>query len=184
MRYLIQVSSEESKDFELLLQIDAEATFLQLHNLVVNSCKYDASQMASFFTVNEAGARLQEISLMELSSEESELNEAVMDVSTLGEFIGERIRKIEYQYDFFGDRYFILEIMEVQEGSQEEPFLLKQQGVPPSQISLEGFEGIDFAPKAESEELDYEKYLSSFDDCNEGNTNYESLEDFEDDSFE
>lgn len=184
MQYRIQVSSEEAKDFELLLQIEATATFLQLHNLIIESCKYDVGQMASFFTVNEKGQRLQEISLVELSSSGVELDVAVMDVATLKEFIGKSIKRIEYQYDFFGDRYFSLAIDIVQEGAQKEPFILQKKGVPPSQIALEGFEGLDFSAKQKEEEMDYEKYLSSFEDCRESDSDNQSIENWEDDDFE
>lgn len=184
MRYIIEVRSQEDKSFGLLLQIDAEATFLQLHEVIVGACEYDTSQLASFFTVADNGQRLQEISLLELSSEDTELNEAVMDVATLNEFIGKNIKKLEYQFDFFGDRYFTLAIKEVQKGAQQQPFILQQIGVAPPQLSLEGFEGIDLLPKSEGADIDYEKYLSSFEDCSDnGNIDYESLENWDDEEF-
>lgn len=184
MQYRIQVSSEEAKDFGLLLQIEATATFLQLHNLIIETCEYDATQMASFFTVNEKGQRLQEISLVELSSAGVELDVAVMDVATLREFVGKFIQRMEYQYDFFGDRYFSLAIETVQEGAQKEPFVLRKKGMPPPQIALDGFEGLDFSEEPKKEEMDYEKYLSSFEDCRENDSTNQSIENWEDDNFE
>lgn len=185
MRYLIQVTSQEEKKFEILLQIDASETFLELHNLLVEACNYDATQMASFFTVSKKGQRLQEISLLEFSSEDTELNEAVMDVSVLEEFIGKTIDRLEYQYDFFGDRYFTLKIVEVQKGAQEKAVIVKQKGTPPKQISLDGFEGFDFSMESKGEkELDYESYLDSFDDCREDDgIDFQSLDELEDDDL-
>ncbi|PVX51808.1 pRiA4b ORF-3-like protein [Balneicella halophila] len=184
MRYLIQVKSEEEKSFGILLQIDAEATFLELHDFLIEVCQYDPTQMASFFTIAENGQRLQEISLMELSSEDAELNEAVMDVSTLGEFIGEKIKTVEYQYDFFGDRYFTLKVVEIQKGSQDAIALVNKNGTPPPQISLDGFEGLDLAAENQnSDEKDYESYLSSFDDCKGDDIDFQSLDDLDDDDL-
>lgn len=183
MKYLLKVYSQEEKSFGLLLQIDADATFLQLHKLIVEVCEYDATQLASFFTINEKGERLQEISLMELSSEGNELNEAVMDVATLREFMGKSISRLEYQYDFFGDRFFSIEVEEIQNGGQEKAIVLEQKGKAPEQISLDGFEGLDFSEKPKAEEINYEEYLSEFDDCKDDGIDYQSLEDL-DDGFE
>lgn len=184
MKYVLKVYSSEEKSFGMLLQIDADATFLQLHELIVESCRYDAAQLASFFTINTKGERLQEISLMELSSDENELNEVVMDVATLREFLGKTVFKMEYQYDFFGDRAFTLEIVEIQKGKQMQPAVIQRKGMPPQQILLDGFEGLDFSLKSENKEIDYEKYLSEFDDCNDGGIDYQSLEDLADEEFE
>lgn len=185
MRYIIKIHSQEEESFSMLLQISAKATFLELHNLIVQSCSYDPSQMASFFILNTKGQRAQEISLMELSSEGAELNIAVMDVATLEEFIDREMSVLEYQYDFFGDRYFSLEVEEIQEGEQAKAVVIHQKGEIPEQIKLEGFEGVDFFSKGIEKEapIDYEKYLSSFDDCNEGDIDYQSLDDLEDENF-
>ncbi len=185
MRYLFEVRSAEQNDFSMSIQIDAKATFLELHDCIVKACKYDTSQMASFFTVNAEGQRLQEIGLMELSSEGAEINVAVMDVATLGEFIGNDVKKLEYEYDFFGDRYFTLILEEIQDGDQEKAVVVQQRGTPPNQISLDGFEGIDFSTDSIGREnMDYEKYLDSFDDCREEDSEEEQfLDDFDENEF-
>ncbi len=180
MNYLIEIKAKEAPDFYLKLQISAQATFLDLHNFIIENCKYDGSQMASFFTINAEGQRLQEISLMELSSEGNEINVAVMDVATLAEFIGTEVKTLEYQYDFFGDRYFTLQIAEVQKEECPKVILLEQSGTAPEQLALDGFEGLDFS---KSEEVDYEKYLASFDDCKEDDLGCESLDEWDDDTF-
>ncbi len=183
MNYLIEIKAKETPEFLLKLQISTQATFLDLHNCIVENCNYDGSQMASFFTVNDAGQRLQEISLMELSSEGNEVNVAVMDVATLEEFVGKEIKTLEYQYDFFGDRFFTLNILEITEENSTSPIVVEQVGTAPEQLSLDGFEGLDLSNSAESDEMDYEKYLSSFDECKEDDLGYESLDEWDDDAF-
>lgn len=177
MRYIFQLNSEENKEFVLLLQIDSEDTFYTLHQLIAKTCSYEEGQMASFFTVNAKGQRVQEISLTELSSENEELNVAVMDVSVLREFLDDKIETIEYVFDFFGDRYFTLKLEEIQEGHQPKAVVLKQKGAIPPQTSLEGFADVNLEDAEPT--TDYEKYLSSFDDCKEGDLDFESLDELE-----
>ncbi|MBS9767677.1 MAG: hypothetical protein KGV44_09095 [Flavobacteriaceae bacterium] len=185
MKYLIKITSEEQNDFSFQVKIDATATFLALHNLIIENCGYDGSQLSSFFTLDTEKQRLQEISLMELSADGEEMNVAVMDVATLGEFIGKEIKFLEFEYDFFGDRFFSLEIIKVLQGKQAKAEVLELKGTPPPQLSLDGFEGLDFSAKAsQNEEIDYEKYLASFDDCkDEIEAEFQSLEDWDDDEF-
>lgn len=159
----IRITSEEKDDFSILLQVDTQNTFLDLHKIILDVCSYDATQMASFFTTDREGQVLQEIGLMEMSSDE-ETAVAVMDVSSLEEFIGKEIKNIEYEYDFFNDRYFKLVVEDIVEGNLEYPKVLELNGTPPEQIALEDFDGLDFS---KSDTMDYEKYLQSFDDCKE-----------------
>lgn len=180
MRYIFQVKAEENPEFSLTLQIDAEATFYELHQLIADSCGYDESQMASFFTVNAKGQRLQEVSLVEMSSEEEEVNVAVMDVAVLREFISQEVRQIEYLYDFFGDRFFVIKLEETQRGRQNTPVLLNKKGEVPEQTSLEGFADIHLGGnEQEGKEIDYQRYLDSFNDCKDEDVNFQSLDELE-----
>lgn len=180
MIYIFQVKSEESDTFLLSLQIDSEATFYDLHQLIVEACGYEDGQMASFFTLNSKGQRIEEISLMELSSEKEEVNISVMDVSVLREFITYDVKKIEYLYDFFGDRYFTILLEEVRNGVQEKGVLLLKKGDIPTQTSLEGFADIELGMNpSKKRAIDYEKYLSSFDDCNDDTVSFQSFDELD-----
>lgn len=180
MLYTIRITSDEVDSFSILLQIDTKNTFLDLHKTILEVCHYDATQMTSFFTTDEEGQAIQEIGLMEMSPDD-ETTIAVMDVSSLEEFIGKTIKNLEYEYDFFNDRYFRLVVEDIVDGHLEQPVILEQKGTPPEQIALDAFDGLDFS-KADT--MDYEKYLQGFDDCREEDEDdFDTYEEDEDDYY-
>ena len=49
MQYLIRIISDESEDFRRDILIDEDATFLDLNNVILQSCGYPDDQMTSFY---------------------------------------------------------------------------------------------------------------------------------------
>ena len=65
---LIQMS-DEVENFKREIQIDADATFLDLRNAICDCTGYDKSQMSSFFLCDEGWERDKEITLEDMGSD-------------------------------------------------------------------------------------------------------------------
>ncbi len=186
MIYTLTIRFQEDANFLRILKIDSEKTFLHLHEKIVAICEYDSSQLASFYTLAETGEKTHEIALMEMSSAEQEFDIAVMDVTVLREFLQKEGDKLRYVFDFFSNRAFSIHLEKMEQGTLSSTQLVSSEGEAPQQLFLEGIEDSFFedATHAQTEtdkddsEIDYEKYLSEFDDCNE-DISFESLDELE-----
>lgn len=110
MDYRFEISKPDSTDFRCEIAINGEQTFQQFHDKIVEVLGFDASQMASFFTLDKMGNRGREIALMEMSTDdEDDNNTLVMDVTTIREVVNANCIELEYVYDFFANKYLKVE---------------------------------------------------------------------------
>ena len=64
MIYRFLVLSDEVDDFKRVIKIDSEATFLDLHDIILESVGYTKDQMCSFFICDDDWSKKTEITLM------------------------------------------------------------------------------------------------------------------------
>ncbi len=182
MVYIFKISSEEKEDFALEIKIKSEQTFLKLHNLIQDCVGYDASQIASFYTISYDGQREKEVALFEMSSEEEELDVMVMDVTMIKELLDDTTKELIYVYDFFSDRYFNIKLKgtEKEELSIQYPICSLVEGNAPKQILMDDIQTMgnnDFS--TEQGEKDILKAILEDDDYDDDIT-FESLDDYSD----
>lgn len=115
MVFVIKFVCEEAEGFVREISIDSEATFFDLHRMVLASCGYSEGQMNSFFICDNDWERQQEITLEDMSLDPSQ-DSYVMDETRLSEFIEDKGQKMEYIFDTFAGRSFFLNVKEVRLG--------------------------------------------------------------------
>lgn len=162
MDYRFEISTPDSPDFRCEIAVGAEQTFQQFHDKIVETLGYDASQMASFFTLDKMGNRVKEIALMEMSVDEGEENNTlVMDVTTIREVVNASCIELEYVYDFFSNKYFKVEYAGEYIGDSADvlPLCVYCEGDIPRQTEY----GEDEDWKLDQEEDDYDdSFLEEF----------------------
>ena len=113
MNYRFEITKPNTTDFRCEIAIGAEQTFQQFHDKIVETLGFDASQMASFFTLDRYGNRVKEISLMEMSMGDGDDEEGtktlVMDSTTIRDAINAACIELDYVYDFFSNKYLRVE---------------------------------------------------------------------------
>ena len=110
MNYRFELSKPNTTEFRCEIAIGAEQTFQQFHDKIVETLGFDASQMASFFTLDQYGNRVKEISLMDMSTgEEGEPKTLVMENTTIRDAINAACIELDYVYDYFADKYLRVE---------------------------------------------------------------------------
>ena len=66
MLFRFLILSDEVDDFKREIKIDSEATFLDLHNAILDSVGYTKDQMCSFFICEDDWSKKTEITLVEM----------------------------------------------------------------------------------------------------------------------
>jgi len=137
MVYQFTVLSDENDIFLRVLSINAEATFFDLHELILKSVDYSQDQLASFFLCADNWEREQEITLMEMDVA-SEYDNLVMDSTILEDYITDEGQRLQYVFDLMYDRAFFIELTEVITGKTlEKAICVKKVGDAPEQILTE-----------------------------------------------
>ena len=138
MILLFRIISDEDQDFFRDLVIGGSDTFLDLHQTLQEDLGYDASQLASFFITGDMWEKLQEITLIDMM-QEAEQKALTMGEVTLEEYITEVSQRMIYVFDFFSERAFFMELIEIsdQTSPKETPFIANARGNPPPQLALD-----------------------------------------------
>ncbi len=153
MIYLFRIISDENQDFCRDLVIKGSDTFLDFHQVLQKDLGFDPSQLASFFITNELWEKEQEITLMDMN-QDPEIPAVTMDQVTIEEHITEVEQRMIYVFDFFSERSFFIELLEIsnQTSRKNTPFIGHACGDAPAQESLDKLMD-DAEPSAEDIEM-------------------------------
>ena len=112
MVFRFLILSDEVDDFKREIQIDSEATFLELHNAILDSVGYTKDQMASFFVCDDDWSKRTEITLVEMDTS-SDVDSYIMEDTHLDELLEDEHQKLLYVFDYMTDRAFFMELREI-----------------------------------------------------------------------
>lgn len=134
MLFRFLILSDEVDDFKREIKIDSEATFLDLHNAILDSVGYTKDQMCSFFICDDDWSKRNEITLVEMDTS-SEEDSYIMEDTTLEELLEDEHQKLLYVFDYMTERAFFMELREIVPGKDlDAPVCSKSIGLPPTQI--------------------------------------------------
>lgn len=133
--------SDEVEDFRREIQIDSEATFLELHKAIIKSVNYKDGEMSSFFICSDDWEKEKEITLTEMDTS-SEEDSYIMEESVLNDFLEDEKQKLMYVFDYMTERSFFIELREIITGKNlDQAVCSRSQGEAPSQtVNFEDFE--------------------------------------------
>lgn len=112
MIFKFTILSDEVEDFLRIIEIDSEATFLDLHNAILDSVGYEKNQITSFFLCDDDWEKKQEVTLLEMESS-SEYDNLVMEDTPLEDLLDDEKQKLLYVFDMVSDRAFFMELTEM-----------------------------------------------------------------------
>lgn len=183
MIYKLLMLSEENDFFRREIQIDAEATFLELNNFILESLKYDTRELTTFHVCDEAWQKEQEVTLMDMGFGDRSSDSYLMESTRLEELIESKGDHLLFVFDMLSERGFFIELMELLPGSLSSPKITQAEGKAPQQTS-----SLEFAEtrsvgggNAQALELDDELYGDNLDLDEldpEGFSELDSLQDY------
>ena len=151
MLYRLEFKSEESIDFSMLFDADPAATFLELHNAILEAVGYKNDQMTSFFICNEDWDRQAEITLVDMGGAGFYDNQPMEDTH-LEDVLEDEGAHLIYVFDPTHDRYFYGELIAIDTRRSVEGVEIvdvegkapKQVKEAPKQSKSKGGRGLDF----------------------------------------
>lgn len=149
MVYKFRLLSDEVEDFRRDIEIDSDATFLDLHNAILGAVNYPDDQMTSFFICNDKWIKEVEITREEMESMSEEDNYAMADC-VIGDLVEEEKQKLMYVFDPLADRVFYMELSKIEFGKNcDAATCIKSTGDAPKQtLNFDEIMGKDVAVAA------------------------------------
>lgn len=138
MVYTFCALSDEVEDFRREIEIDADATFLDLNKILLKSCKYKEGLMTSFFICDEYWDKLTEITAMDVNDDPKADPIPLMEKTHIVDMIpkeeAENKAKLMFLFDTMCERYLFIQIREVTEHKHLlEPVVVVEKGKAPQQ---------------------------------------------------
>ena len=134
MVYRFTIISDEVDNFRREIQIDSDATFLDLHNAILKSAGYPNDQMTSFFICDDNWEKETEITLEDMGTS-SDTDSWIMEETPLSELLEDEKQHMLYIFDPLADRAFFMELSEIITGkSLDEAVCTKSMGDAPQHV--------------------------------------------------
>lgn len=133
MIYRFTIVSDEVDDFIREIKIDSDATFLDLHKAILDSCGYKDDQMTSFFICDEDWEKEKEVTLEDMGTSSDE-DSWIMKDTRLSDLLEDEKQRLLYVFDPLTDRVFFIELTEIITGKDlDKPVCSRKHGKAPQQ---------------------------------------------------
>jgi hypothetical protein len=134
MVYKFRLLSDEVEDFRRDIEIDSDATFIELHKAILESVNYPDDQMTSFFICNDRWIKEVEITREDMGGMSEDEN-YIMSDTVIGDLVEEEKQKLMYVFDPLGDRVFYMELSKIEFHKDiNEAICTKSIGEAPAQV--------------------------------------------------
>ena len=155
MVYRFTLISDEVAQYKREIQIDPDATFLELYQAIYKSNQYSETDMASFYTCDEDWEQKKEISLQE-NEDNFEDDIWVMADTAISELIEDEHQRMVLQFNPPHERYFFIELTEIIIGENiNKAKVTKKEGEAPVQFFEETKEEVKPTKKLDVDETFY-----------------------------
>ena len=135
MVFKFRVISDRVEDFVLHINADANNTFFELHEAIQVACKYDSSELATFFIADEEWDKGLEITMFENSSSK-QYKPLLMKQTTLGHLLKNQEDKLIYTFDVINQKSLYIQLNKiVMEEKLSSPIVSYNRGTAPVQSS-------------------------------------------------
>lgn len=112
MVFNFRIVSDGPENFKREIQIDAQATFLDLKNAICDSVGYDKTMMDSFFLCDDGWEKRKEITYEDMDLD-ADQDAWLMDDAILEDFIDDDGQKLLYVFDYMTDRALFMEMTDI-----------------------------------------------------------------------
>lgn len=142
-RFRVILDNDTDEDVFRDLEIQETDTLEDLHNIITQSFGFDGTEMASFYISDDTWEQGEEISLFDLSEDNSA---RLMSQTLINDVAHEIQPKLIYVYDFFSMWTFYVELAEIVEETEGTtyPNVMFIKGQVPDDAPQKLFEADDF----------------------------------------
>ena len=134
MVYKFVLLSDEVDEFGCEIQIDSEATFMDLHDVILKSVGYTNDQITSFFVCDDDWEKEVEITQIQMDTA-SDVDSYVMDETKLYDLVNDEGQKLMFVFDYMNDRAFFMELKSIITNKElSKPICNISKGKAPAQL--------------------------------------------------
>lgn len=134
MIFKFLILSDEVDNFKREIKIDADATFLDFFNAIIDCTGFSNKEMASFFLCDDKWRKRQEITLVEMDTYSDE-DSYIMEECILSDYLEDEKQKLMFVFDYFNERALFIELSELILGKNlKSPVCTLSVGQAPPQI--------------------------------------------------
>ena len=126
MLFTITAASPEVEGFVIELLIESDATFLDLHHLIRQTCEWGKGKPATFYICDDNWRRRKTIP-------ERSYEDDTMDEVELGDVLDDEGQRLQYVFDPDAKRMLLLEVSRIAFSRHiDEPTCRRSHGTPPA----------------------------------------------------
>lgn len=134
MIYRFLLISDEVDGFSREINIDSEATFLELQDAILDSVNYTKDQITSFFICDEEWEKEKEVTLIEMETGYEDDSWTMADTKII-DLVEEEKQHLLFVFDYMMERVFFMELYEILHGkSLDSPVCTNAVGDAPAQV--------------------------------------------------
>ena len=163
MTYRFKIMSEESDSFRRDIEINPDDSFLTLRDAILSCVSFSKDEINTFFICDDDWKRINEVAMEDFGTS-SDKDLWLMSDTSIAELIEDEGQKLEFIFDGFTERSFIMELKEIITGKNlKQPVCVCSEGKAPLQhVDMDEFEK-NLAQKAAdiSRQLDIDFYGDS-----------------------
>lgn len=134
------VSSEAEETFSLDFEIQADATFAQLMDLLIDTLDFDPASIGMFYLCDDRWQSIGQVASSDFFETDAG-NQYEIESSHLEDLLDETGARMRYLYDLFEDRYLRLQLVKIHSGSLSSPEIISLEGKKPRQTDPDEFVG-------------------------------------------
>lgn len=135
MVYRLLMLSDENDFFKREIQIDSEATFLELNDFILDSLGYAHDELTTFHLCDEDWQKEQEVTMMDMGMSSDE-DSYLMSETALEDLLDHKGQHLFFVFDMLSERGFFIELAELIPGkSLDKPVVTHAEGKAPKQLA-------------------------------------------------
>jgi hypothetical protein len=181
LKFRVLLDTDSDNEIFRDILIDDQDNFESFYKSIVNSFNFSGNEMASFYVSNDSWDKGFEISLMDLSYEDDDIDApaSIMKNAIIKNYLEEPDQKFILVYDFMRMWIFLIELIGYEkEGPQTPQLLLSVGGAPPEDSkSAEDNENMFVGDIDEEDEFGYDGYDDDYDEEDLGG--YEKYDEYD-----
>ncbi len=137
MLYKFLILSDENENFWREIAINSDASFLDLHHIVLESVGFEDTQLTSFYTCDDEWQKELEITQIEMETT-LDVDSYTMEGTMLEQLLEDEGQRLLFEFDLLAQRYLFLELREIQtRKSLDKPEILAAEGMAPKQSIID-----------------------------------------------
>ena len=113
--YRFKLLHEELEEFYRDIEISSEQTFKDFNDIILSSSNLKGNELASFYICEKDWSKINEITLLDMSTENEKNSKNTMSDAILKDFIETSHQRLIYEYDFLNLTTFYIELVKTSE---------------------------------------------------------------------